>query len=145
MPEPTRHYPDRPLVGVGVVIWREGKVLLVKRGKEPQSGQWAFPGGAQDLGETLFGAAAREVLEETSIVIEPYTVITALDLIERDGGGIKYHYTLVEIAARYVSGEAVAANDAEAVQWFDPGEISTLNAWKQVGEIIDLCQQHFQF
>ena len=66
-------------MGVGIVVWRDGKVLLVRRANPPKAGQWALPGGAQELGETLFEAAMREVKEETGITVKPYRIITALE------------------------------------------------------------------
>ena len=143
---PGRSYPSRPLVGVGVVVWRGGEVLLVKRGREPRLGQWALPGGAQELGETLFACAIREVLEETGVTIFPQKVVTALDLIEHDAAGgvegdpppVRYHYTLVEIAAEYVSGTPQPGDDAADVAWFRPEQIEALNAWEEVARIVRL-------
>ncbi len=135
-----REYPARPITGIGVVIWRGDRVLLVRRGHEPRKGQWALPGGAQKLGETLFQAAIREVLEETGISIDPLRVITAIDLIEPGEEGPRYHYTLVEIAARYLAGEAIAGSDAEAAGWYLPEEIPALNAWEKVAEVVALSQ-----
>ena len=63
----SRRNPERPVVGVGVVVWRGDEFLLVRRGKEPNKGQWSIPGGAQHLGETVFAAGEREVREETGI------------------------------------------------------------------------------
>ena len=116
------------------------RLLLVQRGRAPRAGQWALPGGVQELGETLFETATREVLEETGIAIEPLAIITALDLIERDEDGVRYHYTLVEITARYAGGEAMAKDDAADVRWVAPDEIATLDAWEQVGHMVALSQ-----
>ena len=135
-----REYPSRPVCGVGVVVWNGNRVLLVQRGKPPRAGQWALPGGAQELGETLFEAARREVWEETAVDIEPQQVITAIDLIERDPAGIRFHYTLVEVVARYVGGQAVAADDAAKAAWFDPGEIASLDAWDQVARVVAMSR-----
>lgn len=49
----NREYPDHPRVGVGAVVFRDGRVLLVRRGVEPARGLWAIPGGGLKLGETL--------------------------------------------------------------------------------------------
>ena len=134
----SRRYPSAPVCGVGVVVWRDGGVLLVRRGRPPRAGQWALPGGAQELGETLFEAATREVREETGVRIEPTGIITAIDLIERDETGVVYHYTLVEIAARYVSGEINAGDDAADAGWFTPEAIEGLDTWEQVGRVVAL-------
>ena len=95
-----REYPDRPWVGVGVVVWQGERVLLIRRGRAPRLGQWGLPGGAQSVGETLFEVAVREVLEETGLEVVPHAVVTALDSISRDeDGGAQFHYTLVEVVA----------------------------------------------
>src|SRR3712207_2589394 len=86
-PRSEREYPDRPWVGVGVIVWRGDQVLLVRRGRPPRAGQWGLPGGAQEVGETLFEAAAREVLEETGLTVRPYAVVTAVDAVNRDDDG----------------------------------------------------------
>ena len=65
-----REYPDRPYVGVGVVVFRDQEVLLVKRNKEPNKGQWSIPGGKQMIGETVAEAAQRELLEETGVKVD---------------------------------------------------------------------------
>ncbi|MEM1401144.1 MAG: NUDIX hydrolase [Pseudomonadota bacterium] len=128
----------RPLVGVGVVVFRDGQVLLVKRGKPPRQGTWALPGGRQEWGETIFQAACREVAEETGLVIEPLAILTAVDsLTPDDQGEIAYHYTLVEVLGRWVSGVAVAADDALAVRWADPDDLGELG-WDVAGEVIEM-------
>ena len=69
MKSDLRTYLDYPFVGVGVVVWRDGKFLLIKRGKPPRMGDWSIPGGRQELGETLEETAVREVAEETGVDI----------------------------------------------------------------------------
>ncbi|MDN3718421.1 NUDIX domain-containing protein [Roseibium salinum] len=61
----SRLYPDAPRIGVSVLCHRDGRVLMVKRGKDPYKGHWSLPGGLVELGETLLEAAERELLEET--------------------------------------------------------------------------------
>lgn len=103
------------MVGVGAVVIHEGRVLLIRRGKEPLRGRWVVPGGTVELGETLEAALAREVLEETGLVVTPREVVTVFDRIERDAGGVRYHYVIVDYLCDYVSGEPRAATDAEDV------------------------------
>ena len=66
----NREYPERPFVGVGVVVLRGNEVLLIQRGKAPNKGQWSIPGGKQRLGETIVQTVHRELLEETRVKIK---------------------------------------------------------------------------
>jgi ADP-ribose pyrophosphatase YjhB (NUDIX family) len=133
----ARDYPSRPWVGVGIVAWKGDRVLLVRRGRAPRRGEWSIPGGGQDLGETVFQAAIREVLEETGLTIRPTGIITVVDsILKAEDDRIRFHYTLVEIAAEWVSGEPVAASDAEAVRWATVEEANGLIAWDETRRII---------
>lgn len=64
-----REYPNRPIMGVGGIISHQKHVLLVKRGQNPEQREWRLPGGVVELGETLFEALHREILEETCVDI----------------------------------------------------------------------------
>ena len=121
----SREYPERPVVGVGAVVWRGDRVLLICRGKPPRLGQWSLPGGAQQLGETLEEAIAREVREETGLELAELRFLATVDLIEPDPEGlVRFHYTLIDFVAEAAAGEAVPGDDAAAVAWFAPGELS---------------------
>ncbi len=136
----SRQYPSQPVVGVGVVVWREDQVLLIKRGKPPRAGQWSLPGGAQKLGETLAEAAEREVREETGIEIELGEIIATLDLIDRDDEGrVRHHYTLVDFMAEGLQAELQAGDDARDACWFGRAEIDQLDLWSETVRIIDLA------
>lgn len=88
----SREYPDSPRVGVGAVVLREGRVLLVRRGVAPALGLWAIPGGALELGETLREAAEREILEETGITIRAGEPVFTCDVLVRDDDGrVRFH------------------------------------------------------
>ncbi len=138
-----RRYPARPLVGIGVIVWRGDEVLLIRRGKAPRRGQWGLPGGAQKLGETVFEAARREVREEAGVDVEPVAVVDVVDSITRDASGeIEYHYTLVEVAARWRSGEAVAGGDAADAAWFKRGSIAGLDLWAETLRVIEMSVAH---
>ncbi len=117
-----REFPLSPLVGVGGVVVQDGRVLLVKRGTEPAKGQWSIPGGLIDVGETLREAVAREVLEETGLIVEPLELVELLDRIHRDGERVRYHYVIADYLCRVQGGTLLAASDADAVRWVERSE-----------------------
>jgi 8-oxo-dGTP diphosphatase len=132
-------YPERPWTGVGVVVWQGDRVLLVRRGRPPRQGQWGLPGGAQEVGETVFEAAAREVREETGLEVRPVAIITTVDSITRDAdGAVQYHYTLVEVAADCAAGDPVAADDAADARWATLEEAEGLVEWDETRRILGL-------
>src|SRR5512134_3808373 len=132
-----REFPNLPLVGVGVVVVRDGRVLLIRRDKPPRRGEWSLPGGLQKLGETVFEAASREVMEETGVIVRPLAVIDVVDLIEWDQQRVRYHYTLIDILAAFVDGEAVAGADAADVLWAEQAEVEQKVLWQETLRIID--------
>jgi len=109
--------PSAPVVGVGGVLIRDGKVLLIRRGKPPLYGRWVVPGGTVELGESLEQALVREMREETGIDVAPLEVLTVFDRIERDGDRVLYHYVIVDYLCRWLGGEARAASDALEAAW----------------------------
>lgn len=117
----SREYPDRPWIGIGVVAFREGRVLLVRRGKPPRLGAWSLPGGAQHLGETAQEAARRELREETGIEVGPLHLADVIDAVTRDESGrVRFHYTIVDFCGEWVGGEAHPADDVLEVAWAAP-------------------------
>ena len=126
--ETQRWYPGHPWVGVVAVVVREGKMLMVRRAKEPSKGKWSIPGGAVELGETLYIAAERETLEETSITVKAERVLDSEDIIIRDENGrVKYHFVDVSVLARYVSGEPKAQSDAGECRWVALEDIAKMD------------------
>ena len=124
----NRVYPKRPILGVGAVVIDDGKVLLVKRGKEPSLGEWSLPGGRVKLGESIRDAIEREVSEETGLDIETGDIVEILERIFRDEGGVvKYHYLLVDYLATPIGGRLEASSDALDAAFFGIDEISRLN------------------
>lgn len=135
----SREYPDRPVVGVGAVVVRDGEVLLIRRGKPPRQGQWSLPGGAQQLGETLDAAVVREVSEETGIVVEIVGHIETIDAITRDDqGGVRYHYTLFDVAARWIDGEPRPGSDAVDARFVPLDELARYDLWAETERVIAL-------
>ena len=132
-----REYPDSPLVGVGAVIIDDGRVLLVKRGHPPLTGEWSIPGGVLELGETLREAAIREAREETCLTVKTAELLGVYDRVLRDDAGRTiYHFVLVDFLCCRVTGEAEAADDADEIGWFTLAEATELNLADDTAEVI---------
>jgi mutator protein MutT len=120
----NRQYPDRPILGVGALIFRDDCILLVERGKEPLKGYWSLPGGVVEAGETLEQAIRREVREETNLEIEIVQTLEIFERIMRDADGRpEYHYVLIDYLCRSPSGDPKPADDAARVEWVRRDEL----------------------
>lgn len=120
----AREYPAHPVVGVGAVVVRDGRALIVRRAHEPRKGEWSLPGGLLDLGESLVDGAKREVREETGLEVEVGVIVETFDRVHRDDDGrIRYHFVIVDFVCHSAAGEAVAGSDAEAVAWVSEDEL----------------------
>jgi 8-oxo-dGTP diphosphatase len=119
-----RAYPERPFVGVGAVIVDDGRVVLIKRRFEPLAGHWSLPGGAVDVGETLAECVAREMLEETGLVVAVGPVVEVFDRIIRDAAGrVQFHYVLVDYLCRPVGGTLRAGSDVAEATYAAPTDL----------------------
>lgn len=124
----TREYPDCPRVGVGAIVFHEGRVLLVRRGGQPSTGKWTLPGGLVELGETAAEAVCRELREECAIDIELVDVAGVFDRVVRDADGrVRYHYVLIDYLATTASDAICAGDDAAEAQWVDLDRIAELD------------------
>jgi len=128
--------PDRPSVGVGAVLIHEGRVLLIRRGKEPLRGRWVVPGGTVELGETLEEALVREIQEETGLLVRPRQVVAVFDRIQRVADRVDYHYVIVDYLCDYVAGEARAGSDAEAVALVAPADLPAYDLPEKALEVV---------
>lgn len=123
----TRDYPDRPLLGVGAIVLREGRILLVRRANPPLQGHWSIPGGLVETGETIKEAVIREVREETGLEVEPLQLVEVFERILRDNESrVQYHYVLIDYWCRVVAGEAQAGSDVSEVRWANCDELESL-------------------
>lgn len=132
-----REYPETPLIGVGAVVVHKGRVLLVRRGTEPLKGHWTLPGGLLELGESLVEGVAREVREETGLLVEPIELVELVDRIHRERASgeagrafncVRYHYVIADYLCRVIGGELRAASDADEVCWAERAEWNGLSA-----------------
>jgi ADP-ribose pyrophosphatase YjhB (NUDIX family) len=129
--------PLAPVVGVGGVVVRDGRALLVRRGKPPLYGRWVVPGGTVELGETLEEALVREIREETGLDVEPVEVLTVFDRIERDGDEVAYHYVIVDYLCRWQSGEASSSSDALDVAWVRREDMAGYDVPPKAMEVVE--------
>ena len=113
-----------PVPAAIAVVFRGGRVLLVRRANPPDAGLWGFPGGKIEPGETIERAAVRELAEETGIEADACRVVTAVDAIDRDASGaLRRHFVLIAVLCRWLSGEPVAGDDALEARWFALDEL----------------------
>lgn len=115
-----REYPLQPIVGVGAVIVQEGKLVLIKRGVDPEKGKWSIPGGGVEIGEPVRDTAVREAKEECGLDIElvntlPMDVMDKIVLVE--DGRLKYHYVMLQFLAQKKGGTLRPSSDAEEARW----------------------------
>jgi 8-oxo-dGTP diphosphatase len=105
-------------VGIGAIIFRRGKILLIERGKEPLIGYWSLPGGALETGELLKDGLRREVLEETGLIVEPGELFEIFERIMPDKKGRpEYHYVLHDYVCEVKGGKLAAASDCSNAAW----------------------------
>ncbi len=125
-----REYPAQPIVGVGAVIVQDGKLVLIRRGVEPDKGKWSIPGGGVELGETVGDAAVREAKEECGLDIELFEdrPMDALDkMVPGEKGRLKYHYVLLQFLARPKGGTLKPTSDATEARWVPLEEVERYN------------------
>ena len=125
-----RQYPTQPIVGVGAVIVQDGKLVLIRRGVEPDKGKWSIPGGGVELGETVGDAAVREAKEECGLDIELVEdrPMDALDkMVPGEKGRLKYHYVLLQFLARPKGGTLKPTSDATEARWVPLEEVKRYN------------------
>lgn len=125
-----------PVPAVGVVCLRGDEVLLIRRGKPPRQGEWSLPGGRIEAGERTVDAALRELREETGVEAEITGLIDVVDGVFPEAGR---HYVLIDYAARWISGEPVAGDDAVEARFVALDQVAALVAWTETHRIIALA------
>lgn len=125
-------YTTAPVPCAGVVCLRGDEVLLIRRGTSPRLGEWSLPGGRIEPGERAADAAMRELVEETGVTAELAGLIDVVDGFFPP----RHHYVLIDYAARWISGNPRAGDDAAEAAFHPLREIDALVAWEETRRVI---------
>lgn len=127
-----------PRLGASVLVEKGDRILLVRRGSEPERGKWALPGGLVELGEEIREAAVREVEEETGIRIKLGELVGVYDVLERNGRGTpKYHYVTVCFLGEALSTEVRKGGEVLEAGWFGRKELGKKELTKTTRRILE--------
>jgi 8-oxo-dGTP diphosphatase len=139
----NRAYPQRPLLGVGALIFRRGSVLLIERGREPLKGYWSLPGGLVETGEQLHQAIRREVFEETGLRVKTVSMFEIFERIIRDQADrVEYHYVLVDYVCKVVDGELLAGDDVSHAEWAPRARLGDYRLTEGTLDVIERAFDH---
>jgi 8-oxo-dGTP diphosphatase len=135
--ESARIYPTRPYLAVSAAIFRDGRVLIVRRARPPARGLYTLPGGGVELGETLEEAVIREVREETALEVKPIALAGYRQAIARDEAGkIERHFVILPFAARWISGEISLNEELAEAHWLFPDDLAGLTTTEGLAQIV---------
>jgi 8-oxo-dGTP diphosphatase len=122
-----RRYPKHPLLGIGALIFKGRRILMVERGGNPLKGYWSLPGGLVEAGETLEAAVKREILEETGLRVTPTKIFELFERIMPDAQGrAEYHYVLLDYICKVVGGTLQAGDDVSRAEWVARKDLPSL-------------------
>ena len=132
-----RQYPSFPRVGIGALIFKDNRILLIKRGQEPSKGKWTVPGGLVELGERLSETVQREIYEECNIRIRVLDRLGIFEFIETDQQkDVRFHYIVIDYLADYVAGELKAGSDIDEARWVELDKTDELDITDSIKPLI---------
>jgi 8-oxo-dGTP diphosphatase len=137
MPEASP--PRRPQLAVSAVIFRAGRVLLLRRAKSPGHGFWSLPGGRVEFGESLHTALAREVDEEAGLEIDIVALAGWREVLPGAGGG--GHYLIMSFAARWRANEVRLNEEHDDFRWVEPGGFGDLKLTGGLVEVVEAARR----
>jgi ADP-ribose pyrophosphatase YjhB (NUDIX family) len=133
----ARTYPTRPFLAVSAAIIHDGKVLVIRRARQPAQNLYTLPGGAVEAGETLFEAVTREVEEETALIVEPVALAGHREVISRDDEGrVERHFVILCFAAQLIDGEFMPNEEIAEGRWLRPRDLVGLRTTEGLAEIV---------
>jgi 8-oxo-dGTP diphosphatase len=122
-PMDDRLFPARPILAVSAAVFRQGRVLIVRRARAPLLGHFSLPGGVVEIGETLAEAVARELEEEVGVTARIIGFNRHVEAIAQEGGGVRTHFVIASFVARWMAGEARTSDEVDRVEWIDPVDV----------------------
>ena len=131
--------PPRPQLAVSASIFRDGKILLVRRAHPPGQGLYSLPGGRVEFGESLYTALVREVDEETGLRIEIVGLARWREVLPAAGNG--GHYVILSFAARWIDREPVLNDEHDDFQWLVPDALGDLKVTDGLPEVIEAARR----
>ena len=138
MPAASHAQPSHPQLAVSAAIFRDDKILLVRRARSPAKGFYSLPGGRVEFGETLHTALHREVDEETALKIEIIGLAGWREAVPGTTGG--GHYLIMSFAARWISGEPVLNDELDDFRWLAPDATDDLKLTDGLQEVIQAAR-----
>jgi 8-oxo-dGTP diphosphatase len=129
-------FPARPILAVSAAVFRQGRVLIIRRAQAPLIGHFSLPGGRVEVGETLAAALARELMEEVGVEAEIVGFNRHVEAIYREGDRIRTHFVIASFVARWISGEPRPSDEVDAVDWIDPVGPLPSPTTPELGEVL---------
>ena len=131
--------PSHPQLAVSAAIFRDDKILLVRRARSPAKGLYSLPGGRVEFGEALHTALHREVDEETALKIEIVELAGWREALPATTGG--GHYLIMSFAARWIAGEPLLNDELDDFRWLAPDGLGEFRLTDGLREIIQSAQR----
>jgi 8-oxo-dGTP diphosphatase len=131
-----RLFPARPILAVSAAVFRQARVLIVRRARAPLLGHFSLPGGGVEVGETLAAALARELLEEVGIEAEIIAFNRHVEAIIPEGDQVRAHFVIASFVARWTRGEPRLSDEVDAVDWIDPAADLPSPTTPELGEVL---------
>ncbi len=130
--------PAHPQLAVSAAIFRDDRILLVRRARSPAKGFYSLPGGRVEFGETLHAALHREVDEETSLKIDIEGLAGWREVLPGAGGG--GYYLIMSFAARWLAGEPLLNDELDDFKWLRPDALGDLQLTGGLEEVIQAAR-----
>jgi ADP-ribose pyrophosphatase YjhB (NUDIX family) len=126
-----------PRAAVSAAVFRQGRVLLVRRGMPPSAGLWSLPGGHIEPGETALDAVHRELREETAVTARILDIAAIKDVVQRnDRGVVIFHRVVIVFSGEWLAGEVAAGDDAVLAGWYETDTLGGLATTEGLAEIV---------